>query len=54
MRMFRQVNLPESGVAEVDMRYLPATFRLGLYAFCLAFTAVFAVSAAYLRRLGYR
>ncbi|MBV9850704.1 MAG: hypothetical protein JO250_13605 [Armatimonadetes bacterium] len=54
--MFRRVALhpgdaPAGKDARVEMRYLPATFRTGLYGFCLALGVVFGVTAA---RLGGR
>jgi hypothetical protein len=45
--MWQQITLTPHQEAHVQMRYLPTTFRVGLYAFCLAFGTILGLCVAY-------
>ena len=48
--MWQQVTLPIGKPAQVELRYLPVTFRVGLYEFCLALAVAAGIGAAPLGR----
>ncbi len=52
--MWQRVGLPAVSPAEVRLSYLPTTFRVGLYGFCLAVAAALGVWVGPLSRRGER